>query len=205
MNAKELRARLKKLSVPYSEELGIDVMTPQGRFRWLLASVLFGKRISASIATRTYAQFSKAGITSPAKILEAGWDRLVEILDAGGYVRYDFSTADRLLAIAEKLIREYGGRVDEIHRKAADSRDLERRLKEFPGIGDVTANIFLRELRTAWKKADPEPSQLVRRTAARFGVKLPDNRHSVAFVRLEAGLTRLAMEIRRKRKRSSLR
>jgi len=28
----------------------------------------------------------------PEKILEAGWDKLVEVLDRGHYVRYDFST-----------------------------------------------------------------------------------------------------------------
>jgi hypothetical protein len=34
---------------------------------------------------------------TPKQILKTGWDDLVKILDEGGYTRYDFKTADRLL------------------------------------------------------------------------------------------------------------
>jgi endonuclease III len=36
---------------------------------------------------------------------------------------------------------------------------LEKRLKSLKGIGDVTANIFLRELREVWEKAEPLPQE----------------------------------------------
>jgi len=36
----------------------------------------------------------------------------------------------------------------------------------------VTTNIFLRELRTVWEKADPEPLGLVRQQAAKLGIDL---------------------------------
>lgn len=40
--------------------------------------------------------------------------------------------------------------------------DLEKKLKDHGnGIGDVTAGIFLRDLRGIWKKADPTPTGLV--------------------------------------------
>jgi len=84
---------------PYSEELGIDLTTPAGRFRWFLASILFGARISEKIALNTYQEFERAGVDAPGKILSAGWDELVRILDEGGYVRYDESTATNLLSI----------------------------------------------------------------------------------------------------------
>jgi hypothetical protein len=42
-------------------------------------------------------------------------------------------------------------------------------LLDFYGVGEVTANIFLRELRPYWKKADPEPLPIVRRLATTFG------------------------------------
>ncbi len=74
----------------YSEDLGINLREPDGRFRWFLASILFGARISEKIATKTYTAFQRAGLDSPEKILAAGWDELVRVLDAGGYVRYDF-------------------------------------------------------------------------------------------------------------------
>jgi hypothetical protein len=184
----------------FSEELGIDLHNPKGRFQWFLASFLYGKRISTEIAAKTYAQFKKEKVLSPTAILRKGWDGLVGILDAGGYTRYDFSTADRLLAIARMLEEKYGGSVDEIHKSAKDSKDLEKRLKEFPGIGDVTVNIFLRELRTIWPKADPAPSKLALRIARKLKIKLPENRKSSKFVKMEAALVRLALEQKRRRK-----
>jgi hypothetical protein len=36
----------------YSEDLGINLRDPDGRFRWFLASILFGARISERIAAR---------------------------------------------------------------------------------------------------------------------------------------------------------
>ena len=90
--------RLLKLFPLYSEDLGIDLSTPSGRFKWFIASILFGARISEQIAANTYRCFEAASIIdAPDKITAAGWDRLVETLDAGGYVRYDFSTATKLL------------------------------------------------------------------------------------------------------------
>ena len=87
----------------YSEELGLDLTKPESRFKWFLASILFAKRISAEIAKRTYRRFEEEELTTPDRILTAGWDRLVQVLDSGGYVRYDFSTATNLLRIMEEL------------------------------------------------------------------------------------------------------
>lgn len=169
----------------YSEELGLDLSSPEDRFKWFLASVLFAKRISAEIAKKTYRQFEEEGLTTPEKILEAGWDRLVQVLDSGGYVRYDFSTASNLLEIMEKLKEEYGD-LEELHRKSKGSKDLEKRLQGFKGVGPVGVNIFLRELRGIWKKAEPEPSKM----AVKVGLKL-----GLADVKpYESSLVRLNLE-----------
>ncbi|MEA1964803.1 MAG: hypothetical protein U9O41_06720, partial [Candidatus Aerophobetes bacterium] len=66
-------------------------------FKWFLASILFGTRISEIITINTYKEFEKEKVLSLEKILETGWDGLVKILDEGGYVRYDFKTATKLL------------------------------------------------------------------------------------------------------------
>jgi hypothetical protein len=129
-------------------------------FRWLLASVLFGRRIHASIARRTYRAFARRRLLSPRTILRVGRDRLIAVMGDGGYVRYDHIASDYLLAICEKLVRQYGGRVEALHDRARDSRDLEARLLDFRGVGPVTLGIFLRELRGIWPKADPPLSEL---------------------------------------------
>jgi GNAT superfamily N-acetyltransferase/endonuclease III len=168
----------------YSAELGLDLCRPEDRFKWFLASILFAKRISSEIAKKTYCQFEREGLTTPKIILEAGWDRLVEVLDSGGYARYDFSTATNLLEIMRKL-KEYGG-LEKLHNASMNSRDLEGKLQEFKGVGLVCVNIFLRELRGIWDKADPEPSKIAVETGRRLG--LGDVRP------YESSLVRLSLE-----------
>jgi endonuclease III len=176
----------KLLKVPsYSEELGLDPSKPEDRFKWFLASMLFAKRISAETAKRTYRLFEKAGWTSPEKILEAGWDRLVCVLDSGGYVRYDFSTASNLLETMQTLKTEYGD-LEGLHREAKDPRKLEKRLQAFKGVGPVGVNIFLRELRGIWSKADPKPSSMAVKVGHRLGV--------TDYRTFESALVRLHLE-----------
>ncbi len=157
----------------FSSELGIDLSSvdPKQVFKWFLASKLFGARISTDIAIRTYKEFERRGVTSPESILKTGWDGLVQILDDGGYVRYDFSTATKLLEIMKDLQRDYEGDLNKLHKKARDEEDLENLLKGMgKGIGDVTVNIFLRELRSIWTKANPRPSELVKLSAGHLGL-----------------------------------
>ncbi len=127
---------------------------------------------------------------TPKAITDTGWDGLVKILDDGGYVRYDYSTASKLLGLVEHLQKKYGS-LNRLHRQAKGPRDLERKLMEFKGIGPVTANIFLRELRTTWKNADPEPLDFVKEQAAKLEIELSRCRRKTRrFVMLEAALIR---------------
>lgn len=176
----------------YSSALGIDLKSGKQDeiFKWFLASILYGKRISAEIASRTYEEFESRGVLLPEKIIATGWDGLVEILDDGGYVRYDYSTATKLLDLMKELKERYGS-LCELHRQAKDPKDLEKMLVEFKGIGPTTANIFLRELRTVWEKADPEPINFVKEQAKELGINLNKfNRKTEEFIRLEAALIR---------------
>lgn len=131
----------------YANELGINLKSKKESqlFKWFLACLLFGKPIQQEVAKRAYLEFEKEGLTSPNKILVAGWDKLVEVLDRGHYVRYDFSTATKLLEICKKLKEEYGT-VAKLIEQSKNKKDLEKKLLEFKGIGPVTAKIFLREV-----------------------------------------------------------
>lgn len=135
---------------------------PREIFKWFLASILFGARISEAIVIKTYREFEKEGVLSAGRVLDKGWDGLVEVLDRGGYARYDFKTATKLLDICGAVMKRYKGDLNILHSEARDQRDLEERLKALgKGIGDTTVNIFLREMRGVWGKADPLPSDLV--------------------------------------------
>lgn len=134
----------------FSRELGIDLESKQETelFKWFLACLLFGKPIQQEVARRTYLEFVKEGLISPTAIIDAGWDKLVEVLDRGHYVRYDFSTATKLLEICAALRHNYGA-LTNLVRQSKNFADLDRRLQEFKGIGPITSRIFLRDLKAA--------------------------------------------------------
>jgi hypothetical protein len=118
-------------------------------FKWFLACLLFGKPIQSEIAEQAHRELVEAGLTSPEAILRAGWDRLVLLLDRAHYVRYDFSTATKLLDVCRELRRRYRT-LSNLLRQARTASELSQKLKEFKHIGPVTAQIFLREIRPIW-------------------------------------------------------
>lgn len=181
-------------SLLYSEELGIDLGQDGDKqlFCWFLASLLFGVRISEIVAESTYQAFVRHRLTNPSAILRAGFDFLVNpIMREGGYIRYDGRKSTQILRNCEVLLKEYGGSLTRLHHDARDGDDLEERLLAFYGIGPVTANIFLRELRPFWEKADPDPLPAVTKAARKLRIDLRRyNRKSLVFARVEAGLIR---------------
>jgi len=210
---------IQKFGTTYSEMLGINLKSSKSTeiFKWFLASVLFGARISESIAIKTYKKFEERGVLSPDKIIDTGWDDLVIILDEGGYVRYDFKTATKLLEVSGNLLKNYEGNLNTLHSKAKDARDLEKKLMSLgKGVGQVTVAIFLRELRGIWKRADPLPATLTVEAARNLGftkentgegilqdLKSLWNRFKMEgkdFVHFETALLKLGKDWCRKRK-----
>ena len=109
----------------FSKELGIDLSEGESTeiFKWFLASKLFGARIGTNIAIKTYREFERHGVLSPERIIETGWDGLVRILDDGGYARYDFSTATKLLEIMEDLKKYYDGDLNRLYQRQETKRN----------------------------------------------------------------------------------
>ena len=135
-----------------ARELGIDL--PSGKegelFRWFLACLLFGKPIQQTVARRTYVEFERARLVTPRAIVKAGWDRLVNVLDRGHYVRFDFSTATRLLEVCTALLDRYST-LTNLFRQSRTRADLARRLQAFKGVGPTTTRIFLRDAGAVWR------------------------------------------------------
>lgn len=205
----------------FSSELGLTLAPnrPNDLFLWFLAALLYGTRISGTIVAHTHSEFVRRGLVTPEKILKAGWDRLVVVLDAGGYARYDFKTATKLLEVMRHLVDQYHGDLNQLHHAAKDACDLESRVKAMgQGIGEVTVQIFLRELRDLWPKARPELShlamlaakdlRLLRPAAARTGGSQVETlmelwnereRKNKTFSDFEAALVRLGRDYCRRR------
>jgi hypothetical protein len=221
MKKQQLKDLMDSLGMMYSKRLGIDLSgdSEEEVFKWFLASLLFGAPITESAAIKTYHCFEKHKTLTLKRILDTGWNGLVKILDEGGYTRYDFKTADKLLLVMRNLHENYSGSLNTVHAQAASPRDLEARLRSLgKGIGDITVGIFLRELRGIWKEADPNPTQLVVRAAEWCGIvkrsehaanslkQLKDywDRHKIsgyAYVNFETALLRLGKDYVRKGKK----
>jgi len=218
MKQEALKTLLERFGQRYSEVLGIKLETASDSevFKWFLASILFGAPITESSVMKTYKRFEEYKVLTPERLLKTRWNGLVKILDEGGYTRYDFKTADKLLLVTGNLEKEFNGSLSLLHQRASDSADLENRLKELgKGIGDITISIFLRDLRGIWKKADPKPTPLVILAARNLGIiktgqpqkaleemKMFWNRNTIvdySFVNFETALLRFGKDSRRKK------
>jgi hypothetical protein len=143
---------IKKTS--YARRLRIDLASKNEEelFKWFLACLLFGKPIRTAIAERAYQELVGARLISPNAVLRAGWDKLVRLLDRAHYVRYDFSTATKLLEVCQEIKHRYGT-LTNLLAQARTASELSRTLQEFKYIGPVTARIFLREVRPIWYRS----------------------------------------------------
>lgn len=192
---------------PYSSMLGIKLKSKSNEdiVKWFLAAILYSKPIREASATRTYQCFERHSVTTAKRIVAAGWDRLVEILDEGGYTRYDFSTAHKLLEVFGNLERLYGGSLIILYEASESASELETNLKKLgKGIGDTTVSIFLRDMRRIWRKAQARPTPLVMTALERLGIKDLGQwarKHRMDDVRLETALVRYSKIFLKKGKR----
>ena len=118
-----MQINMKKLekSKLYSEELGISLRknTDKELFKWFLASILFGARISETIAKNTYKTFERFILLEPEKIMNAGWRFLVNpVMREGGYIRYNGKTSTQILKNCETLVNEYEGSLKKLHNES---------------------------------------------------------------------------------------
>jgi hypothetical protein len=75
MNGRAFAQQLvQRLGGRFSSELGLDLDRRPGDIeRWFLAATLFGNRISASIAVRTYRTLARAGVRTVPDVHQRSW------------------------------------------------------------------------------------------------------------------------------------
>jgi endonuclease III len=141
----------------YAEEAGIRLKdTPMPLFQLLTLCMLASKPIDAAIATRAARELFAAGLRTPNAVLDADRSTMISAFGRAHYVRYDESSATRLADIARAVRDEYS---DDLRALAARSQQdvaaAKRLLKQFNGIGDTGADIFLREVQDVWTWVRP--------------------------------------------------
>ncbi|CRM48896.1 hypothetical protein [Pseudomonas sp. 28 E 9] len=134
-----------------ASELGIELKPGDdgSLFKWFIASFLMGKRIQAPIAAQAYRVIvEEERRDTPRKLQHCTSRELVAMLGRAHYVRYDETTAQRLLDLSAKLNADYSGSITRMLEASNDRQAFERRLGEFDGVGPKTIEIFMRDAAT---------------------------------------------------------
>jgi endonuclease III len=198
---KRLVERLLKVAgTTYAEEAGIRINDkPMPLFQLLVLCMLASKPIDAATAVRAARELFKAGLRTPKAVLASDRRSMISAFGRAHYVRYDESSATRLTDIAKRVRDEYAGDLRGIADRSQHDIDSARRmLKQFNGIGDTGADIFLREVQDVWTWARPYFDE--RASAAANVLGLPTDPGKLgalaprANARLAAALVRLELD-----------
>ncbi|RKQ36827.1 endonuclease [Kocuria tytonis] len=172
-------ALLQRHGLSYAQEAGIRLRdTPAPLYQLLVLCNLLSARIGAPVAVASARELFAAGCTTPEKMRAATWRHRVSALGRGGYKRYDERTSTMLGDGADLLLHTYGGDLRRLRDAAGGSREILRRLQEFPGIGPTGASIFAREAQGVWPVLAPHLDTKALDGARRIG--LPDDAAALA-------------------------
>lgn len=176
----------------FSTQVGID-LDPDNHDdleieRWFLAATLFGNRIGSNIALRTYRVLDGLGLSTIGDLASCERDDLVDFLDRGKYVHYDYRMASRLLALTEHAPRVLPDGVSALVNRIDHPERLRVTLEALPGWGPVTTRAFLRELRGICPGADLPVDPLAASSACHLGLSDDDTAFDVARLLQDADL-----------------
>ncbi|MGE2692726.1 endonuclease [Mycolicibacterium pulveris] len=206
-----VQSLLEHAGTTYAEEAGIRLKDqPMPLFELLVLCMLASKPIDAAIAVSAARELFADGLRTPDAVLDADRQQMIRAFGRAHYVRYDESSADRLIDIAETVRAQYRG---DLRYLAAESDDDVRAaaglLKQFKGIGDTGSDIFLREVQDVWTWVRPYFDE--RATAAARELGLPGKAGDLAELapgstaELAAALVRVSLDDKLREKVSSSR
>ena len=184
----------------FADEIGVDLSDddPASVFSLLVAAILFASRIDHRIAAEAASALFEEGWTTPEALGDAGWQARTDTLNAAGYARYDESTSRMLGDTCALALERYDGDLRRIRKEAdGDPAVVRRRVTDFKGIGEVGAEIFLREIQAVWTELAPYVDD--RAADAARALDLPHDAEALAdlagddFPRLVAALVRTSV------------
>jgi len=197
-----VKTLMRRYGRTYAEQAGVRLKgnTPTPLFELLNLSLLLSARIAADNAVEAARALVKANLTTPSKMAAATWQQRVDVITSHGYKRYDESTSRMLGDTANRLLDAYGGDLRRLRDAAGhDVKHEHRLLQQLNGIGNVGADIFLREVQAVWPEVYPYADQKVLNAAGRLG--LPRHAERLAslvpkpkFPRLCAALVRASLQ-----------
>jgi endonuclease III len=152
-----VRRLLKVAGTTYADEAGIRLKDqPMPLFQLLTLCMLASKPIDAAIAMQAARELFRAGLRTPQAVLDAERATMIRAFGRAHYVRYDESSATRMVDIAAMARDEYGGDLRRLaDRSDRDVKAAARLLQRFKGIGATGADIYLREVQDIWTWVRP--------------------------------------------------
>ncbi|MGD1171585.1 endonuclease [Mycobacterium seoulense] len=195
-----VRRLLDAAGTTYAAEARIKLSDkPMPLFQLLVLCMLASKPIDAAIATSAARELFKAGLRTPNTVLAAQRQTMIDAFGRAHYVRYDESSATRLADMAERVHDEYSGDLRKLaDRSQHDVAAAKRLLKEFKGIGDTGADIYLREVQDVWTWVRPYFDDRATATARQLDLPTqPDKLGALApqgNARLAAALIRVSLD-----------
>lgn len=197
---KRVRRLLDVAGTTYAAQARITMSDkPMPLFELLVLCMLASKPIDAGIATAAARELFKAGLRTPKAVLQANRQTMIDAFGRAHYVRYDESSATRLADMAGRVRNEYSGDLRLLaERSRHDPAAAKRMLKQFKGIGDTGADIYLREVQDVWTWVRPYFDDRTTGTAKRLGLPAdPKKLGSLApqdNARLAAALVRVSLD-----------
>jgi len=195
-----VRRLLNVAGTTYAAEADVRIGDkPMPLFQLLVLCMLASKPIDATIAMRAGHELFSDGLKTPKAVLDAERQTMIAAFGRAHYVRYDESSATRLTEMAHRIINDYSGDLREIPRRTSNNvAAAKQMLKQFKGIGDTGADIFLREVQDVWTWVRPHFDKRATRTAKALG--LPGDPEKLgalaprANARLAAALVRASLD-----------
>jgi endonuclease III len=156
-NEQVVRRLLSNAGTTYAEEAGIRLKDkPMPMFQLLVLCMLASKPIDAAIAMQAARELFRVGLRTPQAVLDADRSTMIRAFGRAHYVRYDESSATRMVDIAAMARDEYGGDLRRLaDRSDRDVKAAARLLQRFKGIGETGADIYLREVQDIWTWVKP--------------------------------------------------
>jgi endonuclease III len=199
-NEQVVRRLLSNAGTTYAEEAGIRLKDkPMPMFQLLVLCMLASKPIDAAIAMQAARELFRAGLRTPQAVLDAERATMIRAFGRAHYVRYDESSATRMVDIAAMARDEYGGDLRRLaDRSERDVKAAARLLQRFKGIGATGADIYLREVQDIWTWVRPYFDDRAVKAARDLGLPGDPGRLSELAprgnARLAAALVRVSLD-----------
>jgi uncharacterized HhH-GPD family protein len=131
-------------TLPYTGNVEADRLLAQDPFALLVGFVLDQQVPLQKAFAGPFDLRRRVGTLDPAQIAGMETERLESAFrERPALHRFPGNMARRTQALAEAIVRDYGGDAARVWRDAKDGEELERRLLSLPGIGEMKARTII--------------------------------------------------------------